>query len=250
MLARFGRAGRRRVPAAGPVAHRQYSNVRAWPQSPEVLALLQAELAERPVTLWRPSGRFTVGGCFVCFAQAQAGLGEAGDLGWAGAALGDEEAVAWGPAPSAYEAGLLALREGPLLERAVRRLAELPDVLLVNATGRDHPRRAGLALQLGVVLEVPTVGVTHRPLLASGEWPADERGATSPLVLEGELVGYWLRTRRGTRPLAVDAAWRTGPQVAVEVVLGATERSRTPEPIRLARAAARVSRTSRARSVR
>jgi deoxyribonuclease V len=225
-----------------PAGNRQYADVRTWPESPDVLELLQEELAAQPVTLWRPSGRFAVGGCFVCFVQAQAGPGEAGDRGWAGAALAEATAVASGPAPSGYGTGLLALREGPLLERAVRGLAELPDVLLVNATGRDHPRGAGLALHLGAVLEIPTVGVTHRPLLASGEWPADERGSTSPLLKDDELVGYWVRTRRGSRPLAVHAAWRTGPQVAIEVVLGATERSRTPEPIRIARTAARAAR--------
>jgi len=50
---------------------------------------------------------------------------------------------------------------------------------LVNATGRDHPRRAGLALQLGAVLDLPSVGVTHTPLLAQGEWPPGEAGARS-----------------------------------------------------------------------
>jgi deoxyribonuclease V len=233
--------GRGFVRTGGP-AQGQNSLVSTWPESPEALALLQEELASRPVTLWRPSGRFAVGGCFVCFSQARPGPGHAGDFGWAGAAVGPLTAVAIGPAPAVYEPGLLALREGPLLEQAVRALGEVPDALLVNATGRDHPRRAGLALHLGAVLGVPTVGVTHRPLQASGDWPADERGSTSPLLLEGELVGYWLRTRRGARPVAVDAAWRTGPQVAVEVVLGATERSRTPEPIRLARTAARTTR--------
>ncbi|MBV8941103.1 MAG: endonuclease V [Solirubrobacterales bacterium] len=42
--------------------------------------------------------------------------------------------------------GTLALREGRLLEAAVRALPAMPDVLLVNATGRDHPRGAGLAV--------------------------------------------------------------------------------------------------------
>jgi deoxyribonuclease V len=64
----------------------------------------------------------------------------------------------------------------------------------VDATGRDHPRRAGLALQLGAILDLPSVGVTHRPLLADGDWPADARGARSPLRIDDELVGYWLRT--------------------------------------------------------
>jgi deoxyribonuclease V len=146
-----------------------------------------------------------------------------------------------GCAGAPYESGLLALREGALLEAAVRALRELPDVLLVDATGRDHPRRAGLALQLGAVLACPTVGVTHRPLLAEGSWPADEGGARAPLLLGGELVGYWLRTKAGTRPLAVHAAWRTDPDTAVDVILSASL-ARTPEPLRRARTRAREAR--------
>jgi hypothetical protein len=88
-----------------------------------------------------------------------------------------------------YLPTLLALREGPLLEQAVRALEIVPEVLVVNATGRDHPRRAGLALPLGAVLELPTVGVTTRPLVAQGAWPADQRGATTPTAI-------------GSRPLA------------------------------------------------
>lgn len=137
---------------------------------------------------------------------------------------------------------MLALREGPLLEAAVRGLAQPPDVLLVDATGRDHPRRAGLALQLGAVLGIPTVGLTDRPLLARGDEPDDERGAASPLLLEGERVGYLLRTKRGTRPICVHAAWQTMPETALEVVLSVTAQMRTPEPLRAARTAARIAR--------
>jgi deoxyribonuclease V len=123
----------------------------------------------------------------------------------------------------------------------VRELLQLPDVLLVDATGRDHPRGAGLALHLGAVLDLPTVGVTHRPLLAEGDWPPDERGWGSPLVLEGEPVGYWVRTRVATRPLAVHAAWRTDPDTAASVVTWSS-RARTPEPLRQARRRAREAR--------
>jgi deoxyribonuclease V len=151
-------------------------------------------------------------------------------------------AVATGKAGAPYAAGLLALREGSLLEAAVRTLEQLPEVLLVDATGRDHPRRAGLALHLGAVLGVPTVGVTHRPLVAEGDWPADERGALTSLRLEDELVGYWVRARPGTRPLACHAAWRTDPETAAEVVLALTGQRRTPEPLRRARTAARTAR--------
>jgi deoxyribonuclease V len=92
------------------------------------------------------------------------------------------------------------------------------------------------------VLDLPTVGVTHRPLLADGEWPPDERDAERPLLLAGERVGSWLRTRPGTRPLAVHAGWRTDPETALAVVRASLRGTRTPEPIRLARRAARTAR--------
>jgi len=153
------------------------------------------------------------------------------------------EAIVTGVAAAEYRPGWLALREGPLLERAVRELRPRPDVLLLDATGRDHPRRAGLALHLGIVLDLPTIGVTHRPLVAEGDWPDETgAGAASPLLLDGEAVGVWLRTRPRARPLAVHPGWRTDADVASEIVLAAVGRARTPEPLRAARRLARVAR--------
>jgi deoxyribonuclease V len=215
--------------------------VLAWPLTREELIEEQPRLAALGPATWRFEPEAQIGGVFVCFARGKSGPGQAGDAAWAAACIGRVATVVPGSAGAPYEPGLLALREGELLEAAVRALPEVPDVLLVDATGRDHPRRAGLAVQLGAVLELPTVGVTHRPLVAEGEWPADERGARSPLVLDGELVGYWLRTRARTRPLAVHAAWQTDPDTAAEVVLSASH-SRTPEPLRRARRRAREAR--------
>jgi deoxyinosine 3'endonuclease (endonuclease V) len=41
------------------------------------------------------------------------------------------------------------VREDSLLKQAVHTLPTAPEVLLINATGRDHPRRAGLAVHPG-----------------------------------------------------------------------------------------------------
>jgi deoxyribonuclease V len=148
------------------------------------------------------------------------------------------------PVTAPYLPALLTLRAGALMEDAVRALAIVPEVLIVNATGRDHPRRAGLALHLGSILELPTVGVTDRPLRAEGAWPADAFGAVAPLRLGRELVGYWVRSRPGTRPVAVHAAWRTSPDDGVEVILAATRGTRTPYPLRRARQRARRARSA------
>jgi deoxyribonuclease V len=106
---------------------------------------------------------------------------------------------------------------------------------------------------------VPTVGVTNRLLVAKNdvtmahgaagesgtgvemELP-DRRGATMPFFVAGTVVGLWIRTRAGVRPIAAHAAWRTDPQTASALVLATARRARTPEPLRTAR---RVARTAR-----
>lgn len=225
-----------------------------WPSSLDQLEREQERLGALSEELWTPtSGSFSIGGCFVCFPRWKPGAGAEGDPTWAAAALISEDqrpaiARVSGVAGAPYRAGFLALREGPLLEAAIRNLPAPPTVLLVNATGRDHPRRAGLALHLGALLDLPSVGVTNRPLLAEGAWPELARGAHAPLSLAGERVGSWLCTRDGTRPLAIHAAWRTDVETALALVLRTTTgQARTPEPIRSAR---RVARKARAASVR
>ena len=215
-----------------------------WPAAAADLIRMQEELARLDPPAWHPLGLSPrVAACFVCFAPP----GAMGERAWAAGALLERgrvplTSVVAGKVTAAYEPGLLALREGALLEAAVRSLPEPPDIVLVNATGRDHPRRAGLALHLGAVLGVPTIGVTDRPLCARGDGPDDIRGASSPLLLDDELVGYWLRTKRGVRPVAVHMGWRTGPALAVDVVIGAARRARTPQPLRVARMVARRAR--------
>jgi deoxyribonuclease V len=152
--------------------------------------------------------------------------------------------VVRGKAGGPYEPGLLALREGRLLEAAVRALPGQPEVVIANATGRDHPRGAGLALHLGAALDLASVGVTDRALLSEGTEPGPGRGATSPLLLEGAEVARLLRTRVGARPLVVHPGWRTDLDTAVSVVLAAIRRTRTPEPLRQARREARRARAA------
>ncbi len=146
-----------------------------------------------------------------------------------------------------YVPGVLAARERPLLAAAAGALHPRPDVLLLAATGRDHPRRAGLALHLGAVLDLPTVGVTDRPLLATGPTPGPARGDTSPLSLDSAVVARWVRTATGVRPVVAHAGWRTSAEVATEVVLASTSGARTPLPLREARRLAREARARRRR---
>jgi deoxyribonuclease V len=223
-----------------------------WPADAVALAAEQVRLAVLEPPRWRPGpSEPAVGGCFVAYGVGEAGPGRAGDRAWVGAAVvaaGEliGRVVVPGVTGGSYRPGLLALREGAMLAAAVRALDVPLDVLLVDATGRDHPRRAGLALHLGAALDLPTIGVTHRPLRAAGPEPGPRRGDWSPLELDGEEVARWVRTRERTRPVVVHAAWRTTPAIAAGLVVGLPGHARTPEPLRLAREAARVARSSAA----
>lgn len=181
--------------------------------------MLQRELASLEPPRWRPGDDYYVGAVFACGPRGSAGAGAAGQPGWAAAVSGRSWAAVSGLLGASYQPGLLALREGELLERAVRALAHPPDVLLVDATGRDHPRRAGLALHLGWALDLPSVGVTRR-LLHDGD------GA-----------------RRTAAGLWVHAAWRTDAETAVEVVASVSGEVLTPVPLREARRLARTARS-------
>ena len=214
----------------------------------------QRRLAALAPPRWRPDpGPIVAAGAFVAFARGEEGPGAAGDRAFVGAAAtrGTAElsrVVVEGRAGAPYRPGYLAAREGALIEAALRALLTAgvqPDVVLVDATGRDHERGAGLALQVGAVLDLPTVGVTHRPLLAAGPEPDDVVGATTELRLGDAVVGRWLRVHEGVRPLAIHPAWRTDGQTAVDVVKRVTGAARTPEPLRLARTAARDARSQR-----
>jgi deoxyribonuclease V len=221
-----------------------------WPADPDSLIACQRQLASTTPEPWsnfEPSTT-SVGGCWVCFPRGLVGGGTDRDSAWSAAAIMlngrvIDQRVVSGTARAPYVPGLMALRLGPLMEEAVRALSRQPDILLLDATAGDHPRRAGLALHLGVELDIPTIGVTHRPLVASGEWPHDQRGGVSLLRIGDSVVGCWLRTQPGVRPLAVHPGWRVDLDTAVEVVIRLTIEHRTPEPLRRARQLARRART-------
>lgn len=201
-----------------------------WPRTREDLERVQGELASARMEPWRFHAGAAIGAVFLTSSTK----GRTPERLWAAAVLDDSSAIVRGETTVPYEAGYLALREGEWLERAVRALPSSPGVLLVNASGRDHHRGAGLALHLGAVLDLPTVGVTDRPLVARTEGGRLERG--------GAVVGLVVQIRPRARPVCAHAAWRTDPETAREVVLAAAGRARTPEPLRRARFLARSAR--------
>lgn len=146
----------------------------------------------------------------------------------------EEEVLAKRPTAFPYVPGLLSFREAPAVLDALGRLRRTPDLLLCDGQGIAHPRRFGIASHLGVLLDLPAIGVAKTRLVGEhGEVP-DVRGAWVPLTDGGERIGAVLRSRTGVKPLYVSPGHRVGVETAVDWVMRCVTRYRLPETTRLA----------------
>jgi deoxyribonuclease V len=160
-----------------------------------------------------------------------------------------EVSFALGHAHFPYLPGYLSFREAPAVLEAYRGLTCRPDVLLLDGQGIAHPRRFGLASHLGVLLELPTVGVAKSRLVGKHAPLGRRRGSRVPLIHNGRRVGEVVRTRDGVRPVYVSPGHRIGFERAVRLVLDACRGLRLPEPTRLAHIGANRLRSGRSHTV-
>ncbi|NXK40464.1 ENDOV Endonuclease, partial [Piprites chloris] len=146
-----------------------------------------------------------------------------------------------------YVAGFLAFREVPFLVEAVQRLQQeeprlRPQVLLVDGNGLLHHRGFGVACHLGVLTDLPCIGVAKNLLQVDGlvrdELHREQirslqrSGDTFPLTgTSGRVLG--MVSIHSSRPLYVSVGHRVSLDTAVRLVSSCC-RFRIPEPIRQA----------------
>ena len=145
-----------------------------------------------------------------------------------------EQAVARRKTRFPYVPGLLSFRECPAALAALERLRNRPDMLVCDGQGYAHPRRFGLACHLGVLTDIPSIGVAKTRLIGAHDAVPDEKGAWVPLRDGDEVIGAVLRTRVGVKPVYVSAGHKVTLSRAVDLVLGLTPRYRLPETTRRA----------------
>jgi deoxyribonuclease V len=133
-----------------------------------------------------------------------------------------------------YVPGLLSFREVPAVLKAINDLKIRPDLILCDGHGLAHPRRFGLACHIGVLTDIPSIGVAKRRLIGDYNQVSDERGTWQPLRHHDEIIGAVLRTRSSVRPVYVSIGHRICLKSAIAYVLGSTTRYRLPEPTRMA----------------
>ncbi len=200
------------------------------------LAERQRELARRVILADRFAEIRSVGGCDVSLQRSRRSTDGAATIAVFSYPQIEpiEIATDLGRVEFPYVPGFLAFREFPLLAKAYKRLKRRPDLLIFDGHGLAHPRRFGIACYAGLKLDLPAIGCAKS--LLCGEFAPFRlrRGGRSPLILEGETVGYAVCTRDGIKPVFVSPGHRVGFDTAVEIVLRCATRYRVPEPIRMA----------------
>ena len=141
-----------------------------------------------------------------------------------------ESCMAHLPTTFPYISGLLSFREIPVVFEAFKILSYKPDLLMVDGMGIAHPRRMGIATHLGLVLDIPAIGVGKSLLCGTYTMPAMHKGAKSDLIHKGDKIGTVLRSKDNTRPLFISPGHKIDHEASVKFTLNCVFKYRLPEP--------------------
>jgi deoxyribonuclease V len=133
-----------------------------------------------------------------------------------------------------YIPGLLAFREGPAAIKLLRKMKSPVDLLVFDGHGMAHPRGAGIASVIGLLLDKPSIGCAKSRLVGEFEEPRYQKGSTSILIYENKNVGKVLRSRDGVNPIFVSRGYKIGINSCIDIILNCCPKFRIPEPIRKA----------------
>ncbi|MEA5552272.1 deoxyribonuclease V [Anabaena cylindrica UHCC 0172] len=145
-----------------------------------------------------------------------------------------ETSLAYRPTVFPYIPGFLSFREIPALLDALEKIQTIPDIILCDGQGIAHPRRFGIACHLGLIVDIPTIGVAKSLFIGKYEELPEPRGSWQPLIHKKETIGAVLRTRTGVKPLYISSGHRISLPTAIDYVLRCTPKYRLPETTRIA----------------
>ena len=144
-----------------------------------------------------------------------------------------------------YISGFLAFREAGICELMLKKvpLEYKPDILLLDGSGILHPRKCGLASHVGVVCDIPTIGISKKLLKVDGlnrnQVKSLVKANLSKGLRETELVGKskQLWGIAYVPPSAKNAVYvsighRIDLRTSMEIVRASCRKTRIAAPIR------------------
>ena len=137
-----------------------------------------------------------------------------------------------------YIPGFLAFRELPLMAGAAKKLRTQPDLYMFDGNGYLHDRHMGLATHASIYLNKPSIGVAKSYLKVRNVdfvMPKNIKGAYTDIIINHEVYGRALRTRKDVKPIFVSCGNWITLKTATEIVMNLVDHdSRLPIPTRFA----------------
>ncbi|HLC65310.1 MAG TPA: endonuclease V [Candidatus Nanoarchaeia archaeon] len=129
--------------------------------------------------------------------------------------------------PLPYIPGFLSYREMPGILETYSKIENKPDLLIIDGNGILHPRRIGIASHLGIILDIPTIGIAKK--LLCGEVKGDF------VEMNGEKRAALVMTKEHSKPIYVSPGHKITLKNSVEIVMKTIKRPhKLPEPLYLA----------------
>ena len=111
--------------------------------------------------------------------------------------------------------------------KAVQLLDEKPDVLLIQGSGILHARRLGISAHVGVLLDIPTIGIAKKQHVGDI--------VNNTIYLEKEARGYVIETKKHANPIFVSPGHKVSLKTSSEIVKSCiVYPHKFPEPIHIA----------------
>ncbi|AYE50883.1 endonuclease V [Priestia megaterium] len=149
-----------------------------------------------------------------------------------------ETVYSYGKVEVPYMPGFLAFRELPLILKAAEKLKIIPDLYMFDGNGYLHYCHMGIATHASFFLDKPTIGVAKSYLKINNvdfTMPENIKGAYTDIIIDKEVYGRTLRTRKSVKPIFVSCGNWIDLDTSIEIVMKCVnDESRLPIPVRLA----------------
>ena len=126
----------------------------------------------------------------------------------------------------------LSFREGKATASAISGLNRRPDIVMFDGCGINHPRKVGLASHIGVVLDIPTIGIAKKILCGNADDP--ELDEAKPLIFKNEQIGWLMKTTKRSNPIVIAPGHRVSMETCLKITRHCLAGYKLPEPTRLA----------------
>lgn len=121
--------------------------------------------------------------------------------------------------------GLQGYREGPAIVEAFGKLEVKPDLLLVDGHGIAHPRKIGIASHVGLLLDIPTIGIGKKLIVGDVK--------EGKVWYDREIRGFEVITKEHALPIYVSPGHKVSLGSSLSVVKDCIKGHKLPEPCQM-----------------